>query len=800
MQLYRITTQFCLAITIILILQLSVNNASAQVTKPPVRILQSASELDYPPFAIVKPDNTADGFSVELLQAVTKAAGMDVKFTVGPWHDIKQKLIDRKLDVLPLVSYSDERDKLFDFTAPYLRMHGAIFVRKGEKTIRSKSDLKGKEVLVMRGDTAHEYAMSENLTDKLVLTDTFAEAMQLLSAGSHDAVIIQQLVGFQLIKELGLPNLVSVNSLQDDSLKPTGRPLSNFEQKFCIAVQEGDKELLALLNEGLAIIIANGKYGDLYNKWFGPILPQPPVSISQIIRYVLYILVPLTMLILIVGFWYLKRQVKIQTAHLNEEIEGRKTTETELRIREKEQIALNKASRAILRNEEFIITARNIFDAASELIGSTAGYVALLSSDGNKNEVLFLEAGGKSCWVDPDLPMPIRGLRAECYKTGKVVFENDFYNSEWMQYMPAGHVGLNNVLFAPLVISGKTMGIMGMANKDGDFDNGDAKMAASFGELAAIALRNSRLLEQLEYSEMRFRELFAHMSSGVVIYEPVDNGKDFIIIDINEAGCLSTNKIREALIGQQVTEVYPAVEAMGILDALRQVLKTGESMRVPASLYNDNKLIFWAENYIYMLKTGELVAIFDDVTDHKIMEDEKVAIESRLRQAEKMEAVGTLAGGIAHDFNNILAAIIGYSELALYDARAGKIEPDDIEQIIAAADRAKKLVQQILAYSRKNSATKEMFNVNEIVARTVNLLSRTMPRMIKLERKLLPETELILGNPAQIEQIIYNLASNAKDAMPDGGELLITTENVFLDEEYRGGPQSLDSLAAFLRW
>ncbi len=102
-------------------------------SKPARRILQSASELDYPPFALVRPDGTADGFSVDLLKAVTQAVGLEINFSVGPWHEIKQKLEERHLDVLPLVSYSQEREKIFDFTAPYLRMHGTIFVRKGEK-------------------------------------------------------------------------------------------------------------------------------------------------------------------------------------------------------------------------------------------------------------------------------------------------------------------------------------------------------------------------------------------------------------------------------------------------------------------------------------------------------------------------------------------------------------------------------------------------------------------------------------------------------------------------------------------
>jgi ABC-type amino acid transport substrate-binding protein len=240
--------------------------------------IKSASELDYPPFSIIRKDGTAYGFSVELLRAAVKAAGKDISFFVGPWSEIKQKLIDRQLDVLPLVSYSKERDEVLDFSAPYLRMHGTIFVRKGEESIHTEADLAGKEVLVMRGDTAHEYAITRKLSDKLILKDSFEQAMQDLSRGKHDALIVQQLVGYQLIKKLNISNIVDVNSFEETGLKPSARPLTGFEQKFCFAVPEGEKELLSLLNEGLSLVIADGTFDELYHKWFGPILPHPPMA------------------------------------------------------------------------------------------------------------------------------------------------------------------------------------------------------------------------------------------------------------------------------------------------------------------------------------------------------------------------------------------------------------------------------------------------------------------------------------------------------------------------------------------
>ena len=153
------------------------------------------------------------------------------------------------------------------------------------------------------------------------------------------------------------------------------------------------------------------------------------------------------------------------------------------------------AARAILGEKTFIESARAIFDVCCELTGAASGYVALLSQDGHENEVLFLEAGGMPCSVDANLPMPIRGLRQTAYETHRPVYENDFMNSHWVTFMPAGHVVMNNVMFSPLNMEGKTVGIMGLANKSSDFTDEDALIAADLGELAAIALANSRYLD-----------------------------------------------------------------------------------------------------------------------------------------------------------------------------------------------------------------------------------------------------------------------------------------------------------------
>ena len=177
----------------------------------------------------------------------------------------------------------------------------------------------------------------------------------------------------------------------------------------------------------------------------------------------------------------------------------------EMKRRQSDVSALLKASGIVLRNREFRVSARAVFDSCKELIGATAGYVALLSDDGKDNIVLFLEAGGQQCTVDPSLPMPIRGLRAETYLTGKTAIENDFPKCQYNKFLPGGHVNLKNVLFAPLVVDSKTVGTIGLANKPEGFSDHDAQMAMAFGEIASMALINSNMLEMLEENERRLK-------------------------------------------------------------------------------------------------------------------------------------------------------------------------------------------------------------------------------------------------------------------------------------------------------
>ncbi|HPO49148.1 MAG TPA: transporter substrate-binding domain-containing protein [Spirochaetota bacterium] len=243
------------------------------------KIYKSATEFDYPPFSVTS-RGVADGFSVELLKAVCDEINLKVSFKIDGWEIIKNELKEGMLDILPLVGRTPEREAYFDFTIPYVTINGNIFIRDDEKDIKIESDLFGKEIIVMEGDNAHEYALRTNYTDKLILVKTYKEAFELLSAGKHDAVIAQGIVGAQIISDLKISNVKPVAKITKNSLFPSKINLSGFEQKFCFAVKEGDKDLLDKLNTGLVIVNENGKYQKIFDKWF-PFLKENTITFRE---------------------------------------------------------------------------------------------------------------------------------------------------------------------------------------------------------------------------------------------------------------------------------------------------------------------------------------------------------------------------------------------------------------------------------------------------------------------------------------------------------------------------------------
>ena len=204
------------------------------------------------------------------------------------------------------------------------------------------------------------------------------------------------------------------------------------------------------------------------------------------------------------------------------------------------------------------------------------------------------------------------------------------------------------------------------------------------------------------------------------------------------------------------------------------------------------------------LKTSEFIELAQAanlmIEQRQEAQAEKERMESQLLQSQKMEAVGTLAGGVAHDFNNLLAIISGYTELALANSVQGVSSEYELEQVQKAAMRGKDLVRQILTFSRHAEPNLKPMDINQVVNLTTKILEHTLPKMITIDvcpgKKLWP----ILGDANQVEQVLLNLGSNSKDAMPEGGRMVIETLNLELTAEHlRSQPEAIPGRYVLMR-
>jgi PAS domain S-box-containing protein len=306
-----------------------------------------------------------------------------------------------------------------------------------------------------------------------------------------------------------------------------------------------------------------------------------------------------------------------------------------------------------------------------------------------------------------------------------------------------------------------------------------ARLSDAFGTMVSRVKEGQ---ERLRLSEKQYRMLFDLNPSPMWVFDR----KTLHFLAVNAASVTKYGYSHEEFTRMTIRDIRPPQD----VEALEQVVATDFGARQDVSYWRHitrDGTLFDVEirgrPVTFQGAEAELVLVTDI--------SERNRLESRLRQSQKMEAVGRLAGGIAHDFNNILSAVLGYSNLVLEDLPEGDPRRPDIEEVRDAGLRGAALTRQLLMFSRPQVAERQVLDINSVIAGVRKMLERIIGEDIVVETRLDPDVGRVRMDPGHLEQIVMNLAVNARDAMPNGGRLGIETSEVELDELHHRGNKLL---------
>jgi len=339
-------------------------------------------------------------------------------------------------------------------------------------------------------------------------------------------------------------------------------------------------------------------------------------------------------------------------------------------------------------------------------------------------------------------------------------------------------LGVNSFICVPIIYEGQSEGILAVDNYQSrrPLNQREVSLLMGIAPQIGISINNARSLSRIAESEERFRTLSEN--SPDIIFTTDPHGR---VSYVNPAGEEILEYQGRDLRGRYFSELMKKEDTAPYEKLFHEIMESKETIKSfeirllgkdgAVRLFN----MSGAPNFNAAGEMTGMVGILKDVTEQR-------RLEQQLHQASKMNAIGTLTGGIAHDFNNILQAIISYNQILMLQKSEADPDWKYLGKISGLTKRATDLINQLLLFSSKMESRLTTVNVNEEVRNYYMLLMRTLPKTIRLRFELADDLHLINGDAAQLGQIIMNLSVNAKDAMPDGGDLCIITRNALFPQ------------------